>query len=131
MSTIISERIFKKTYHGYTLQAFRMKQGGEESTEYWLWEPGCVDDDTTCPRFCGTKKECLEYAAKYPFPEHFGIMYIGIPGKEYAIQRYSDGKFFQGYDFMGSANWEDGIHLENCMSYAEAEQIARDLESAE
>ena len=122
-----STRIYKRTYHGYTLQAFY----GDGPTEYWLWEPGNINDDTTCPRFCGTKKECLEYAAKYPFPEHFGLMYIGIHGREYAIQRYTDGKFFHGYDFMGSANWEDGVRFQDCMSHVEALQIARDLEAAE
>lgn len=68
--------------------------------------------------------------------KNYGIMYLGSvdrsnDGKAYAIQRMSDGKFFRGYDFMGSANWTDGMNLGECVEYAEAEQIIHDLEAAD
>lgn len=65
--TLVGARVFKKRYNGYILQALRMRQYGEEYTTYELWEPGNVDDEDACPRWFGSKEECLDYAAKHPF----------------------------------------------------------------
>lgn len=46
----------------------------------------------------------------------------------YSIFNNEAGLFFNGYDFMGSVNWEDE---EMTMEISEAQQIVKDLESAD
>ena len=66
----------------------------------------------------------------------YGICYIGSidrgnATKTHAVVRYSDGMFFRGYDFMGSANWAEKYSLEEAMTEDEAKQIVSDLEAAD
>lgn len=50
---------------------------------------------------------------------------------EGTIIKTSDGKYFGGYDFMGSINWNDSTYDAVLMDQDEAEQIIADLESAD
>ena len=65
--TVIGARVFKNSYHGYTLQAIKERLcTGEIRTVYELYEPNANDD--SCPVCCSIRKnECIEYAEKYPW----------------------------------------------------------------
>ena len=47
------------------------------------------------------------------------------------IIKNDSGKYFGGYDFMGSINWKDGTYDAVLMDDDEAEQIIADLEAAD
>ena len=69
--TVIGARVFKKSYHGYMLQAIKERLcTGETITVYELYEPNAINDDHACPVCCSVRKnECIEYAEKYPWKE--------------------------------------------------------------
>ena len=47
------------------------------------------------------------------------------------IIKNDSGKYFGGYDFMGSINWKDGTYDAVLMDDDEAEQIIKDLEASD
>ena len=60
----------------------------------------------------------------------YQIICDGTGKENLTIENVQTGKFFAGYDFMGSVNWVSGGDEAYRMGIDEAEQIIRDLEDA-
>lgn len=68
--------------------------------------------------------------------DNYTAVYVGSidrtdASKAYAIMRKEDGYFFRGYDFMGSADWNEKYDPYENMTKDEAQQIISDLNSAD
>lgn len=51
-----------------------------------------------------------------------------ISTNKYGAWKY---QYFAGYNFMGSATWQDSFSFDNTMDLDEARQIVKDLEASE
>ena len=113
------------------------------------------------PKFCGDGEEYFIHMVKEADRGHYLISTLNSPlilgstervteemlqkAKKYEIlfvrdcelnERYiitdtEEKKFFAGYDFMGSVDWSDGLVNATGMEIEEAEDIVKDLESAD
>lgn len=67
--------------------------------------------------------------SKYHVAEAVGQYFVLMDTNE---NKYAPHVYFNGYDFMGSVNWENHFSFDYALSSKEeAEQIKADLESAD
>ena len=71
-------------------------------------------------------EDMIQKAKKYEV-----ILNRSVIGRKFIITNTEDRKFFAGYDAMGSVNWVDSDLEATGLDLEEAEQIVRDLESAD